>query len=179
MNDNKETENIFINICKLGKIKSAKYFIEKSDINIHFDSDKPFRICCEYGNLKLAKWLLKNYPNIDIYAKEYYALIKSCRNGFTEVVKWLNKKCLIKHKTIFLEAFYYSCKNSDIEMIDWLYKNYTINYLKQNNCLTKICNKNKNYRFEITNQDINWLLSFPGIRVNPYTVSWLEYLIHN
>ena len=44
---------------------------------------------CSWGQLNVAKWLLKIKPDIDISAENDHAFREACKNGHLQIAKWL------------------------------------------------------------------------------------------
>jgi hypothetical protein len=93
------------------------------NVNIHKDNDMAFRLCCQNGNITVAKWLFETYPNIDVRACGDYAFKKACKNGHKNVAKWLleiNTDININDDREY--AFRMSCGHGFLDVAKWLYK---------------------------------------------------------
>ena len=44
---------------------------------------------CNHGNLEALKWVLENFPDIDVHAADERPFREACREGRFEVAKWL------------------------------------------------------------------------------------------
>ena len=78
--------DMFKKTCKREFLEYAIYLVNKNIIDIHADNDYAFRMCCQYGHLNLAQWLVQlgessGYTKFDIHADNDYAFRLSCRNG--------------------------------------------------------------------------------------------------
>ncbi len=108
----------FINLIKEGELpKIQQYYNDHPNINISAKKECAFRSACEYGYLKVAKWLLEIKPDIDISADYEYAFCFACANGHLEVVKWLLEvKPNIDIRIDYNYAFRYACRNGHLEI---------------------------------------------------------------
>jgi len=90
--NNNWSQNIFISLCNYGYLKTAKWFFNNSDINIHMCNESAFIYSCKNGYLKIAKWLF-NIENINIHMDKDFAFILSCLNNHLKVAEWLCSLC--------------------------------------------------------------------------------------
>ena len=60
-----------------------------NETNNSAENEYAFRLACYCGHLKVAKWLLKIKPDINISVKNEWAFIVACCNGHLELAKWL------------------------------------------------------------------------------------------
>ena len=62
-------------------------------INIHGFKEQAFKLCCESGNLHIAKWLwnlgLNGERKIDVNINGGYIFTGICKNGHLNILKWL------------------------------------------------------------------------------------------
>ena len=68
-------QEFFYSYCKDGELCDLKQFYEanKSKIDIHYNSEEAFNICCIKGNIDKAKYLYPIDSKIDIHFEaEYY-----------------------------------------------------------------------------------------------------------
>jgi hypothetical protein len=60
-------------------------------------NEEAFRLCCENGEIEIAKWLIEfskeNGEMINIHAENEYAFRESCESNDMEVAKWLCSLC--------------------------------------------------------------------------------------
>jgi ankyrin repeat protein len=91
-----------INVCKIGSIEMVELLLDIRDF-IHEHADPPidivrfdiymqdaFRIACERGHIKLAKWLMERRLIPDEKSEMKYILKRAMLNGHTEMVVWLS-----------------------------------------------------------------------------------------
>ena len=113
---------LFVKACRGGNIVICNYLLNKfNDINIHAHNEWAFRCSCEFGHLKVSKWLVdlnsqNKFTCVDIHTNSDYAFRWSCTNGHLEVCKWLINLSLQENEY----AFRYSCIYADLEVAKWL-----------------------------------------------------------
>lgn len=112
------------NTYLLVKIVLKLYDYEKFDDNLDL-----FRESCEYGHLKLLKWLHLKYKftleNVRIWNN--YALRYACENGHLNICKWLKKKFDLTVNDIICQQNFCllgSSKNNKEQIVLWILKNY-------------------------------------------------------
>ena len=136
--------------CKFGHLKILEYLLENLNDEIKYlEIENLFKICCEYGRLDMAKYLLQKYPNICI--EKTNAIFFSLQNNYIKTSKWLfypysreyTKKCI----NICL-------KKNNTNFIKWIINNYRahINFI---NDIFIICIKNENMLKYILNLSNN------------------------
>ena len=112
----------FIQLITEGNLlKIQEYYNTNENIYISYNNDEAFCIACCYGYLEVAKWLLTQKPDIDIFAEYDYAFRFSCANGHFELAKWLLiQKPYINSSAKIEYAFSYACFNGYLEVAKWL-----------------------------------------------------------
>lgn len=126
-------EDYMINeICTTGKLSELqKYYYDNPDISIHTKNELAFRLSCRYGQIDMAKWLIrishdKKIGLINIHAKNDDAFFWSGVRGHLEVVKWLielsrdDKFGLINIHEYDDDVFVHNCINGNLELAKWL-----------------------------------------------------------
>jgi hypothetical protein len=132
--------NEFIKYCRNGQLIKAKIVFACSTIDIHAKDELAFRMCCRYGHLDVAKWLvsLENTQDntrtcfraggasgkINIHSYCEHAFKLSCVYGHIEVAKWLisleNTHGRIDIHTEMEFSFNWSCGRGYIDVAKWL-----------------------------------------------------------
>ena len=124
---------IFTEACRNGFLEYAVYLVDKYNVDIHMDNENAFRICCEYGHIEFAKWLvllgeLVGHTKININIFNNIVFINSCANGYIDIARWLvllgetdsyNK---INNCHANNHAFNLCCYYGHIEIARWLIK---------------------------------------------------------
>lgn len=129
--------NIFYEDCDAfcwatyyGYIDIIKFFLSspllKSNIDIHFNNDYPFRIACENNNLEMVQYYLTS-PDLkehaDPYAYDHYGFRYACSNHHMDVIKYL---CSIP--TIYTpdltstkqQGFHDACQRNYLDLLQFL-----------------------------------------------------------
>jgi hypothetical protein len=85
--NNDRKKMFFVEICKKGKLKIAKWFYYYYSIDNSNYINYAFVMSCKNNHLELSKWLysIGAYP----LCWNYYPFYKSCINGHLEISKWL------------------------------------------------------------------------------------------
>jgi len=142
---------IFVHSCEYGHLELAQWLKNKwPDIDHRFNSDRfndhsfngdsfnifryhksefisDYAFCqaCANGHICVAKWLKKNWPDIDHCANSAYAFRLACANGHICVAKWLiNTFSDITPYILSSYAFRYACINGHISVAKWLINNW-------------------------------------------------------
>lgn len=137
---NEMTSHYLEKSCKFGHQKILEYLLdkekEKENEIQYLEIEKLFSVCCEYGRLYMAKYLLQKYPNISV--EKSNAIFYSLENNYVKTSKWLffpyNREYIKKCITICL-------KKQNVEFIKWIIDNYTT-HLNFINDIFIICIKN-------------------------------------
>ncbi|AYV83814.1 MAG: hypothetical protein Hyperionvirus12_11 [Hyperionvirus sp.] len=114
-------EQQFVSFCFDGKLKEAQQFIEKSNCDIHFNRDEPFRICCMRGNYQMARWIY-SLGHVDIHSIDESAFRMSCFKNYSNIAKWLYSIGEININILNESAFELSCKGGNLDIAKWLYE---------------------------------------------------------
>jgi hypothetical protein len=77
---------VFLTACQYGNLCLVQ---QLADNNVLKFADDGFRLACGRGHLKVAKWLLRVKPPIDIRATSDTAFRSACFNGHLKVAQWL------------------------------------------------------------------------------------------
>ena len=119
---NFQNNNYFklLNYCKQGKLNEAKIIASKNIIVVSLNNDFIFRNTCIHGQLKVAKWLINQFPCIDPQTENNEAFYKACLNNFFHMAQWLynlqisksSKKIILKKE--FIDTI------SDLKIKNWL-----------------------------------------------------------
>jgi hypothetical protein len=94
--------------------------------------DKPkklFGLCCEYGNIEIAKWLLSAFTCVKIYDKyDRFGTSKyintCCENGKLDMIKWIYEYYVAKKITKMFnlkQIFSVSCRYNQLACAQWIY----------------------------------------------------------
>jgi len=124
--------------CMSGKLKFMKYINDKyCPPYLKNFNDALFRKACRKGQLRMAKWLLKNKPDIDVTYKDNKSFYQACLNGHLKLAKWLIKikpdiDTSIHNSLIFLDV---CSKIENIKVAKWLYSIQSDKILKDDNLL--------------------------------------------
>lgn len=130
----------FINLCKKGHLKIAKWLesnfeITKNDFSIQ-DKKSLFVFACSNNLLKVAKWLylIFNISKDDII--ENYLFFGSCLRNYLEMAKWICETFDIDEYDIFdiSEFFLEICKNGDVNTAYWFSTRFDVGII----CIPKI-----------------------------------------
>lgn len=122
-------KEFFLNACKYGKLKWAKYLYYNYEIDIHSCNEYAFKISCCNGRLKIAQWLfdlsLDMKSPIDIHINGEDVFILSCKNGHLNIVKWLFNLSLTINSPININIYdkypyRLSCSLGHTKLIKWL-----------------------------------------------------------
>jgi ankyrin repeat protein len=122
----------FIRACEQGDLREAYYYFNKIPESVRSsyisaDDFRPFRLACKNGHLDVARWLLRQKPNIDIFARNNESFINACKNGHLNVAQWLYQKSIQRHQTIDISledgfAFREACGNGHLDVCQWLFQ---------------------------------------------------------
>ena len=82
-------DKLFLITCVNGYIEYATSLFIRYTINIHYDHEYAFQLCCKYGQINTAKWLIKLDGKINLHIDRDCAFQWSCKNGHHEIAKWL------------------------------------------------------------------------------------------
>ena len=108
-------------------IKTGNYkALHRCKINDEYNA---FLLSCSYGRLKIAKWLIKTYPKIDIHAYHEYVFKMGCLYGHLKIVKWLIKYGNLIGTPINIHidtecVFKMSYLNGHIHIVQWLIEHF-------------------------------------------------------
>ena len=75
----------YLRCIKMGDLNA----LQRSKINNKDNKEIAFITACKYGQLNIAKWLINDYPNINIHVYNDKAFKRSCYNEHFEIVQWL------------------------------------------------------------------------------------------
>ena len=90
-----------------------------------WDRGYPFKVACANGHIHIARWLLKEIPEIDVSIDCEDPLRYACREGHIEIVKWLYEiNPNMDVSVCFFQPFTNSCNNGHIEIAKWLYETF-------------------------------------------------------
>lgn len=150
--------DIFIEICKQGRLDIAEQIYEEYDINISARNNFAFQTSCIKGHIEIAKWLY--YKIKEKNTLIFPTIIKCIQYKKIEMVKWLymldqtisNKE----HEYYFKKA----CIYDNLELVQWIYKIKSIDTL-DNETITSLCQRNKLKILE-------WLNSIPNLVFSIY-----------
>jgi ankyrin repeat protein len=119
-----------IDLYRIGKLEDAKQLLNQNPVK----RDNSFCDMCFYGNLELAKMLLKIEPNIDISKWNDQPFRFACVKGHLEIAKWLYEiKPDINISSKNEYAFRFACYNGYFEVAQWLFiKKTDINISAEN-----------------------------------------------
>jgi hypothetical protein len=102
----------------------ATWLYSLGGIDIHAQSDFPFRMACNFGHLSVAKWLY-SLDSIDIHINNEAAFRGACLSGHLSVAQWLSSLGEIdvhaNQSVVFLQA----CKVGHFSIVQWLYHNFS------------------------------------------------------
>jgi len=128
----------FVYFCKIGDLAKAKreytHLMYKYH-HIRCDDDKLFRLVCSAGHLKIAKWLRKICPKINVRAKNDYAFVRACTHGHVGTARWLLKiQPDINVRVNRDESFRWACVNNHMAMARWILYIRPDTNIGENNC---------------------------------------------
>lgn len=90
-----------------------------------WDRGYPFKVACANGHIHVARWLLKEMPDIDVSIDCEDPLRYACREGHIEIVKWLYEiNPNMDVSVCFFQPFTNSCNNGNFEIAKWLYDTF-------------------------------------------------------
>jgi hypothetical protein len=116
-------EIIFFDACCNNKVEIAKFLYNKfySIRSLNYEVITEYLpYACKYGNLKTAKWLVKEY-NIKCVNDRIF--VQSCCNDQLEIVKWLYYSFDFTDIDAF-EIFKNVCNYGYLDIAIFLYRNY-------------------------------------------------------
>ena len=111
--------------CRRGNLDCVKNIVENYDIlNPNTRASYGFRIACNKGYLKIAKYLVEKFPldsnkMIRYDSKKWNAFRMACCNGHLNVVKWLVKTFRVDPHHCNEEAFSLACKNGHLNVVKY------------------------------------------------------------
>ena len=125
-----KNESLLVNSCIHNNLL-CEYLLEtREDINIHLNMEQPFKMCCQYGNLNLAKILVnfsrKKDKLIDIHIDNEFCFRMTCEKNHFIMAKWLFNLSKTKEFTIIdihevgEYAFTSCCGEGNFEIAKWL-----------------------------------------------------------
>lgn len=113
--------------CEIDNIDALQKYIDNKQIK-----KKYFNLlilcCCDFGRLKILKWLIKNENILVQNMKMNYdeACIKALNNGYSKIAKYILKnKKISKINQTYL--FVLCCENNYLDIAKMLYSNGRIN----------------------------------------------------
>lgn len=132
--------------CIFGRLATVKYIIERSNMEAFFSmfgtKEYYFINICTNEHLRLAKYFLETFPDINIHWNNECAFRRACRENNFKTAKWLIKK----YPTIYVHAkqesaFRKACKKNNFAIAKWLLQNYpTINiHARDDYAFRKLC----------------------------------------
>lgn len=129
----RQVNELLFKLCENGDIDSIqKLMLIIPNIDIHvakyIEPDYVFRTACRCNHIDLAKWLKKNWPNIDHRRSQDDAIIQSIRDHNNKIVCWLLKfytindfpmiinKCFFYNNTAIVKHILTKYDTSDIKL---------------------------------------------------------------
>lgn len=111
-------------VCESGYLETCRWLY--TNLRVHPDwyyiYNIPFELACANGHLKIAQWMCRNLPNINVHADNEYAFRYACINGHLETAKWLLEHFpTINYRILDDWAFCVSSWNGHIEVVKWLF----------------------------------------------------------
>ena len=106
-------------------------------------NDDVFSWACGHGHLKIAKWILKINPSIDIFARTGEAFRWACVEGHLKVTKWLfkNKPSVLP---LCKYAIHCACSGGHLNIAKWLLKvDPAIDISIDNECIFRLACENR------------------------------------
>lgn len=76
--------------CYKGQLRFLEWLVKKYDYKLKdYEMNSGFINSCMEGFLDISKWLIKNYPNIDVHSGDEYgnAFVWSCAGGHLETAQ--------------------------------------------------------------------------------------------
>ena len=119
--------HLFCISCEYGNLEMSKFLLSIfPNINISYNSEKPFRLSCMNNNTNIAKWLYEINPEIDICIDPknndkniLYKICKKNRNSeYKKIANWLISKD--PTNDLFIIAFKSIIKNYGIDEIEFM-----------------------------------------------------------
>lgn len=117
-----EIRATFYSVMQAGRLDIAKVIVHFRDIVLHERCDVFFRWACGNGNLRIAKWLLKVAPKINVRSLNDCAFRWACGNGHLQTCKWLLKIAPINVHAEGELAFLWACEEGHLKVAKWLLK---------------------------------------------------------
>jgi len=115
-----------------GYLETAKWLYLFGEIDIHSNNEGPFHEACEKGKLVNAQWLY-SLGGVNIHALEEYAFRIACEMGHLAIGKWLLSLGRVNIHILEEYSFVNACINGNLEIAKWLYKVAPINVNAQDN----------------------------------------------
>ncbi len=81
----------FLEACRDGLIEKVSALCDSSEVDVHFDEDKGFRVACQNGHVTVVERLLdlQGTRAVDVHALDERGFRLACQNGHVGVVKLL------------------------------------------------------------------------------------------
>ena len=85
----------FLEACKHGNLNKIKMILRDSTefIDIHYDNEKPFKIACKYGQIKVIEFLYELGLDLDnpifIHVDKEYGFRAAAKYGHIDVLNWI------------------------------------------------------------------------------------------
>ena len=142
-------------------LETAKWLYLFGEIDIHSNHEAPFHEACEKGKLVNAQWIY-SLGGVDIHTFEEYAFRIACESGHLSIAKWLYSLGGVNVNILEEYSFVNACINGNLAVAKWLYHIAPINVNAQDN--TAFISACEWGEVEI----VKWLISLDKYDINYY-----------
>lgn len=118
--------------CIYGILNIGKLLIDLVPDSIEkMDCSYNFQICCQYGNLEMAKWVKGTFKYVDVHRNGELPFRSACANGHLHIANWLCSSFPdIDIYNCQFHAFLSACRNGHLPIVIWLFNKSDSTYLQ-------------------------------------------------
>jgi len=118
-------KHIIVNSCMIGRLDIITWILDKWPMlkTCPIDCYTSFVVACRNGHINIAKWIIKNYLNLE-YDTLNEGFKEACKNGHLNIVKWIKDIFLEINYNTLNKAFREACKHGHLSIVKWLTENW-------------------------------------------------------